>query len=130
MTGGYQSGVGYLASTEIVKPDGSDGEELPIATNAHCMVTMHDGHVAILGGGPSSQYRKVYIYDPLTNTYNNGPSMLFERVWAVCTLFYSQKHGNRPVILAAGGFDQTTSEILDYTISNNTWEQSKHIVCL
>ena len=49
------------------------------------------------------------------------------RIHAACTLFYSQKHGNRPVILAAGGLSENTAEVLDYTASN-TWEQSKHKV--
>ena len=125
VTGGSLSGFGGLTSTEIVNPDGSvnEGRDLPEYKYRHCMVTMHDGPVAILGGYPSSQFRKVYIYDPSTNSYTEGPSMIFDRREAACTLFHSQKHGNRPVILISGG-GQTTSEIFDYTVAN-TWEQSK-----
>ena len=93
VTGGYQSGVGNLASTEIVKPDGTviDGQDLPVATIGHCMVTMDNGHVAILG--VSSQHKSLHIFNPSTNTYTTGPSMVFDRYSAGCTLFYSQKHG-------------------------------------
>ena len=42
---------GALASTEIVKQDGTifDGTSLPGARYGHCMVTLRDGRVMILG---------------------------------------------------------------------------------
>ena len=45
-----------LASTELVSQDGtiSDGTPLPVARSHHCMVTLHDGRVMILGGMPGS----------------------------------------------------------------------------
>ena len=55
--------------------------------------------------------------------------MNFDRFGAACTLFNSPLHQNRPVILVSGGWDQTTSEVLDYT-TNNHWEESKYIVCV
>merc|ERR1719266_806557 len=124
ITGGFQyPGDGTLASTEIISPDGSvnQGMDLPEATWRHCMVTMDDGRIAIIGG-TRKQGKKVYIYNPQTNSYEDGPSLLFDRDEAGCTLFYSAKHGGRPVILISGGDYQTTSEIFDYTISNS-WEQ-------
>ena len=88
------------------------------------MVTLHDGRIALLGGTGT---KVLYIYNPQTNSYENGPSMLFDRRYAGCTLFHSDKHGNRPIIVISGGHGQTTAEILDYT-AGNSWEQSKHIV--
>ena len=43
---------GALASTEIVSQDGtiSYGTPLPAARSFHCMVTLRDGRVMILGG--------------------------------------------------------------------------------
>jgi len=107
-----------------VKLDGSVliGQDLPVATYGHCMVKMHDGRVAILGG-THPQVKKVYFFDPSKNTYNSFvPSMNNNRIYSACTLIYSQKHGNRPVILVAGGLSENTAEVLDYTASN-TWEQ-------
>ena len=45
-----------LASTELVKQDGtiSVGTPLPFARRDHCMVTLQDGRVMILGGYPYS----------------------------------------------------------------------------
>lgn len=129
ITGGSKSRFGSFASTEIISADGSVnvGWDLPEPTAHHCMVSMDDGRVAIMGG-EYPQKKKVYLYDPQTpDQFKDGPSMLFDRFEAGCTLFYSTKHGGRPVILVAGGYDQTTSEIWDYTAVNN-WEQSKHIV--
>ena len=46
---------GFLASTELVSQDGtiSYGTPLPAARYGHCMVTLHDGRVMILGGYPT-----------------------------------------------------------------------------
>ena len=78
--------------------------------------------------GQHPQVKKVYFFDPSQNTYNSFvPSLKNNRIHSACTLFYSQKHGNRPVILAAGGLSENTAEVLDYT-AGNTWEQSKHKV--
>ena len=43
---------GFLASTELVSQDGtiSYGTPLPAARMGHCMVTLRDGNVMILGG--------------------------------------------------------------------------------
>ena len=42
---------GALASTEIVRKNGtiSVGTPLPAARSSHCMVTLHDGKVMIIG---------------------------------------------------------------------------------
>ena len=61
VTGGFNGDV--LKSSEYVKPDGSviDGPDLPEAMDGHCMVTLQDGSVAILGGYPSSQGLEDYL---------------------------------------------------------------------
>jgi len=48
----------------------------------------------------------------------------YNRDNAGCTIFRSTKHKNRNVVLAAGGWRQSTAEILDYTNPNaNAWEE-------
>ena len=49
-----------LASTELVKKDGtiSVGPPLPEAQEDHCMVTLHDGRVMILGGATLQDYSR------------------------------------------------------------------------
>merc|ERR1719270_2739098 len=71
---------------------------------------------------PSSLRRSVLIFDPENNAYSSGPSLINQRQWAACTIFYSPMHNNRPVIMAAGGRSQRTAEVFDYT-KNDKWEQ-------
>ena len=73
VTGGYNGDD--LKSSEYVKPDGSviDGPDLPEAMSGHCMVTLHNGSVAILGGYPWSQlgFEDYSTLDYLTRTVFN-----------------------------------------------------------
>ena len=68
----------------------------------------------------------VLLYDPITDDFVEGPPMNSERTELACTLFYSPKHDNRPVILALGGFAGVTAEILDYSVVGSGWEYSKY----
>ena len=124
ITGGYSSSK--LSSTEFVFSNGStvNGPNLPSGRYEHCMVTLDNGNIMILGGYPSSNYKNVLIFNPKDNTFTTGPSLLYNRFEFGCVLFMSPMHNNRPVVLAAGGTN--TAEILDYTHAN-AWEQSKHI---
>ena len=86
------------------------------------MVTLHDGKVMIIGGYPT--YHDVLVFDQSNNGFTTGPSTLEGR-HAACTLFNSPLHGNRPIVLAAGGDGLVTAEIYDYTITNE-WQESKY----
>ena len=122
VTGG-QDGVD-LASTELIHPDGTvtNGPSLPAARQGHCMVNLPDGRILIIGAeSPSSLYKNVLFFDPVTKSFTTGPSLLFDRAHAGCTLFYSPLHGNRPVVFVA----KQTAEIYDYE-QTNAWEQSKY----
>ena len=101
---------------------------MPAARFGHCMVNLHDGRIGILGGYPSSNYRNVKIFNPVDNTFTDGPTLLYNRYQAGCAHFLSPLHDNRPVIMIAGGEDQATAEVYDYT-NGNAWEESRHI-CL
>ena len=67
-----------------------------------------------------------YIYDPAIDTFEPAapaPEMLLNQPAApVCTLFFSEKHNSRPVVLLAA-VDQ--AYLFDYTIAND-WEESKY----
>merc|ERR1719319_1851864 len=108
---GGTDGSSNLASTEFIHADGSvtNGPDLPVARNGHCMVTLHDSKVIIIGAwSPSSLYKNVLVYDPAKtdNSYTPGPSMTYKRRRSACTLFHSDLHNGRPVVLAAGGINQ------------------------
>ena len=130
ITGGNNENNDRLDSTEYVSTDGvvTDGPKLPAARSHHCMVTLHDGKVMIIGGYSTSNKKSMIIFDPEDNTFDNGPDLNYNRDNAGCTIFRSPKHKNRHVVLAAGGYEQSTAEILDYTNPNaNAWEESKYI---
>merc|ERR1712087_631519 len=111
---------GKLGTTEFIFPNGSVvyGPNLPRPRLFHCMVTLHNGMVMILGG-----YDRVRIYNPEDRSFSGGPSLNSERIGFGCTLFNSALHGNRPVVLAVGGNTLNTAEVLDYTNGVNTWEE-------
>ena len=126
VTGGLLND-GATASTEYIQLDGTveQGPNLPFAAREHCMVTLHDGRVMVLGGLFT---KRVVIFDPRSNTFTEGPTLLHRRFAHACTLFYSPMHANRPVVLIAGGIDYAdgltpirSSELLDYTQHNATW---------
>ena len=125
--GGYQAGNGLdrFKSTEFVHGDGTVtlGPDLPTARSGHCMVTLHDGKVMIIGGYPTLD--DVLVFDQSNNIFTTGPSTLEKRYYHACTLFNSPLHGNRPIVLAAGGDGLVTAEIYDYTITNE-WQESKY----
>ena len=130
ITGGaYQAGNGLdiFKSSEFVHGDGTvtSGPDLPKARYWHCMVTLDDGKVMILGGHPTPN--DVLVFDPSNNGFTTGPSLKEQRHSSACTLFYSPLHDNRPVVLAAGGQYQSTAEIYDYTITNE-WQQSMFLI--
>ena len=131
MTGGNHGDD--LASTEFIFSNGSviNGPNLPSARRQHCMVTLNDGRVMILGGhgleGPSSNDQSVQIFNPEDDTFTTGPTLLYRKIEAGCTLFMSPLHENRPIVLAVGGSSQSTAEVLDYTVANAIWEEGKNI---
>ena len=92
----------------------------------HCMVTLDDGKVMILGSSWYYHHKRVSIFDPQSNTFMNGSDLLYDRENSGCATFVSPLHDNRPVVLSAGGQGQSTAEVLDYT-KTNVWEESKCI---
>ena len=57
-----------------------------------------------------------------------GPKMKNERYAFACTVFESQAHEGRPVIIVVGETGTgtgITTEILDYTIENAEWNQGE-----
>jgi hypothetical protein len=127
ITGGHD-GRSRLSTTEYIYANGTvqSGPNLPEARYGHCSVTLHDGKVMILGADfRSSLERNVIIMDPADNTFSTGHSLRYKRDRAACTLFNSPLHNGRPVVLAAGGINQATTEVYDYTYDNQ-WQTSMH----
>ena len=125
ITGGRDGHNNDRASTEFIHANGTvtSGTDLPLARHGHCMVTLHNGKVMILGSeSPSSLRKNVLIYDPESDTYTTGPSLSYDRRHSACTIFNSALHDGRPVVLAAAGPDNS-AEVFDYTKANQ-WQTS------
>ena len=100
----------------------------PRPEKLHCMVTLENGHIMFIGGDYNDgeiAVRDVVTYDPSTGEFKQGPSTIKNRWGSGCALFRSPAHGNRPVVISAGGsWVSGTVELLDYTIASE-WQLSK-----
>ena len=101
------------------------GISLPYPVSSHCVVTLNDGRVMILGGYDGSSLRKVLIFNSTSGTFSDAPDMLYTRVDHGCASFNSPLHNHREVVLAAGGYDQDQVELLDYQTEGSSWQESK-----
>ena len=101
------------------------GISLPYTVYAHCVVTLNDGRVMILGGRDGSSLRKVLIFNSTSGTFSDAPDMLYTRGFHGCASFNSPLHNHREVVLAAGGYEQVEVELLDYQTEGSNWEESK-----
>ena len=127
VAGGW-NGDEVLSSTEFISSEGmvTAGPDLPSPRSKHCMTKLPSGRIIIIGGYPSSSVGKSVIeFDPITNSFNDLPSLITERSYLACAVFKSPFHNERLVLLAAGGEREATAELLDYTQPNAKWTQSK-----
>ena len=70
--------------------------------------------------------RSVLFLDNDAKSFDtSAPSLIHDRYDAGCAVFKSAAHNLRPVVLAVGGTDQATAEVLDITQPNANWTESK-----
>jgi len=117
-----------LATSEYVSLDGDGsqpGPDLPRPLSAQCAAKLTNGQVMLLGG---DQDRKgVIIFNPDTEKFDQSlPPLIYDRTLFGCAAFKSPLHDNREVVLAVGGYNQTTAELLDYTQPNPAWTESNY----
>ena len=108
----------------------SYGTSLKYSLTAHCMVTLHDGRIMILGGfSPSTSHEnKVWIFNSTDNSFTAGPNMIYSRSDHGCALFKNPLNGNWSVLVVGGKFTSQV-ELLEYENETNTWVKSKFL-CL
>ena len=66
------------------------------------------------------------IFDPETSMFLSVGATACSHKGSGCALFYSPMHKNRPTIFVGGSNDtifDNCAEVLDYTLSNSTWEK-------
>ena len=91
-------------------------------------MTMNSCFIFLISGGLGGGGRdtECQTYNRTTQDWilNPKPKFTSNNYEEGCTLFYSAKHENRPVVMVVGGKD-TKTEILDYTLPNAQWEYCK-----
>ena len=87
---------------------------------------LNDSQAIILGGYGVNSKKTLFI-NLVNFEMTPGPKMNTEKYAFACTVFESQAHEGRSVIIVTGSQIGTgkTTEILDYTIETAVWEESK-----
>ena len=87
---------------------------------------LNDSQAIILGGYGVNSKKTLFI-NLVNFEMTPGPKMNTEKYVFACTVFESQAHEGRSVIIVAGSQIGTwkTTEILDYTIESAVWEESE-----
>lgn len=92
-------------TTEFINVDGTvtQGPKMPEKRSGHCMVNYGEDKSLLMGGKTKRKtVKSTVIFDHVTNTFSEGPDMLFKRKDQGCAVFNSPKHGGRPVVVVAG----------------------------
>ena len=126
ITGGYNN-FQTLTSTEqiFLNKTVREGPKLEEPRESHCMAS-HENKIFIIGGSKSHPHGsaplnqvQMYNADDLFEIPINVSPMAYNRKNHACTIFQSQIHGGRYVLLVAGGDSKeasTTAEILDFLV--------------
>merc|ERR1711971_1155218 len=130
---------GRTQTSEFVFTNGStaEGPLLEVPVESHCTVRLDDDSILFVGGAnvlgnsdsatDSTSYgSNTFVYKVSSNEFTEGPRLNIGRSRHGCVVYQSRVHGNRNVVLVAGGSMTTSSnalitELWDFTISNE-WE--------
>ena len=123
-------GVGstYLSSAEKIDANGvvTAIADMPRERYSLSAVALPSGKILIMGGGPTENFKSTMEYDPTTDSYDDTlPDMTSSRSLHGCTIFNSQNHGGRPVVLCLGGSGNGNAELYDYTTADAVWTTRK-----
>ena len=79
VTGGHAPSL--TDSTEIIHLNGTItfGTPLPAAQAGHCMVTLSQDKVLLIGGYPPVNFKKTLFYNKNLKTFTNGPTLNSKR---------------------------------------------------
>ena len=85
--------------------------------------------VMLIGSGEEDKAteKTTTIYNNALNTFTDGPTMNYMRRYAACARFKSKLHDNRYVVMSVGGHQISNVELLDYTMPNAQWTESKYL---
>jgi hypothetical protein len=129
LTGG-RLGSGYTKSTEFVQLTGtSPGPDLPLEVAGHCLVSLNDTTLILIGGNLQSgtNSKATWFYNTDHKTWTDGPSLTIARhAHHSCALFKSPQHGHTDTVIVTGGWNGATlasTELL--YLDSNSWQSGK-----
>ena len=115
------------------------GPELPDPRTGHCIGPFQDDAFFITGGYKefSQPTSTVWYFEGKDNfSVKRMSTMKKTRVAHGCSIFSSDQHGGRPVLVAAGaetGQGQNNCEFLDFTQPSSEWQlcskSNVHFLC-
>jgi hypothetical protein len=129
MTGGDFDGSERTKSTEFVQLTGTTpGPDLPLGVAFHCLVSLNDTTVILIGGSlqDGTRSKATFYHNTDHKTWTDGPSLITGRGYHSCALFKSPQHGHTDTVIVTGGhkgYDLASTEFLN--LDSNSWESGK-----
>jgi hypothetical protein len=132
LTGG---GLGseVTKSTELVQLTGTTlGPYLPLEVYSHCLVSLNDTTILLIGGclRDGNETKATYYYNTDHKTWTDGPSLTIGRFTHSCALFKSPQYGHTDTVIVTGGM--MNSEPIEFLASteylnleSNSWQSGK-----
>ena len=127
ITGGNK-GSGPLNTTEFLRIDEGKmikvkGPELPIPLNYHCMASIDESKVMIIGGFNGEYLSSTFIYNFEEDTWTSGPDLMVPRENHACST-YLNSNGHKKIMVTGGfnGTSLTSTEVLDLEYPHGTWQ--------
>ena len=133
-----------LKTSQIVRLDGSAvtyGPHIPEPREGHCIAQYKEGNAFFITGGANPMYdatSTVWHYEGTENfSLKKTSTMKKTRHYHACSIFSSDQHGERPVLVAAGsdgsGSGRNDCEFLDFTQPGSEWQlcskSNVHFLC-
>ena len=91
----------------------------------HSWVNLPDGRIALC-----AEYNRIFIYDPITNTFESVASTQYYGYLFTCGVFNCEIYDFRPTLIAMGitgdGAKETRFQIYDYTTDGASWTYSEY----
>lgn len=140
--GGWD-GSNTLKTSQIVRLDGSSvtyGLEIPEPRWGHCIAQYKEDDAFFITGGSNANddvTSTVWQYEGTDNfSLKRTSTMKKTRVLHACSIFSSDQHSGRPVLVAAGSFSgsgKNNCEFWDFTQPGSEWQlcskSNVHFLC-
>jgi hypothetical protein len=134
ITGGYVQDLNYeTKTTEFVQLNGSSpGPDLPHKVGYHCLVSLNDSTVILIGGMQNGLYLEdtnTFYYNNDNKTWTEGPSLINGRFWHSCALFKNPLNGNAETVIVTGGYNDkgtlVSTEFLN--LDSDSWTLGRNL---